>query len=227
MVDSDLKNLRLLVFILLAISLTLSAVTPALAQTIDQSNDVTRGPVASSSDWGQSFTPSMNYLWRVDLGLNSDFGNSKTYEVTINIRETWDGPNLASATASVPPGVSSHNIGEFVSFIFDPPLRLNPGSLYIIHLPLSQYYHQGGTNDVIYWYTANDGDTYPRGQGYQVGIPRGDDTIFRTFGSGQSPYAVGGITTPINKLELLTPYLALAGLIIAVSTVYIIKRRED
>ncbi len=36
---------------------------------------------------------------------------------------------------------------------------------------------------------------------------------------------VGGITTPINKLEILTPYIALAGLIIAVSTVIIKKRK--
>ena len=36
---------------------------------------------------------------------------------------------------------------------------------------------------------------------------------------------VGGYVTPINKLELLTPYLALAGLIIAVSAVIIKKRK--
>jgi hypothetical protein len=167
----------------------------------------------------------MKYLWRVDLALDSGFSNSKTYEVTIYIRETWDGTNLASATTSVPPGVSSHNIGEFVSFIFDPPLRLNPESLYIIVLPLSQYYHAGGTNDVIYWNNANY-DAYPRGQGYQVGIPRGDDTIFRTFGSDQTPYAVGGVVTPVNKLSLATPLLTLAGLIIVVSTVYVFKRRK-
>ena len=38
---------------------------------------------------------------------------------------------------------------------------------------------------------------------------------------------VGGITIPTSKLEILTPYIALAGLIIAVSTVYVIKRRKD
>jgi hypothetical protein len=36
---------------------------------------------------------------------------------------------------------------------------------------------------------------------------------------------VGGISTPINKLEILTPYLALAGLIIAVSAIAIKKRK--
>ena len=38
---------------------------------------------------------------------------------------------------------------------------------------------------------------------------------------------VSGVVTPVNKLEILTPYLALAGLIAAISTVYLIKRRKD
>jgi hypothetical protein len=41
------------------------------------------------------------------------------------------------------------------------------------------------------------------------------------------PAPVGGISTPINKLEILTPYIALAGLIAAVSAIYVIKRRKD
>jgi hypothetical protein len=36
---------------------------------------------------------------------------------------------------------------------------------------------------------------------------------------------VGGVTAPINKLEMLTPYIALAGLIIAVSAIVIKKRK--
>ena len=38
---------------------------------------------------------------------------------------------------------------------------------------------------------------------------------------------VGGVVTSVNKLEVLTPYIALAGLIVAVSTLFIIKRRKD
>ncbi|MGB6681299.1 MAG: hypothetical protein WBF08_08275 [Candidatus Bathyarchaeia archaeon] len=38
---------------------------------------------------------------------------------------------------------------------------------------------------------------------------------------------VGGYVTPINKLEILTPYIAIAGLIAAVSAVYVIKRRKE
>jgi hypothetical protein len=38
---------------------------------------------------------------------------------------------------------------------------------------------------------------------------------------------VGGVASPINKLEVLAPYVALAGLITAVSAVYVVKRRKD
>jgi hypothetical protein len=38
---------------------------------------------------------------------------------------------------------------------------------------------------------------------------------------------VGGVVSQINKLEIIAPYLALAGLIAVVSTVYLIKRRKD
>ena len=37
---------------------------------------------------------------------------------------------------------------------------------------------------------------------------------------------VGGVVTPVNKIAILAPYLALAGLIIAVSSVYVIKKRK-
>jgi hypothetical protein len=38
---------------------------------------------------------------------------------------------------------------------------------------------------------------------------------------------VGGISTPINKIEVLTPYLALAGLITVVLAVVVVKRKKD
>jgi len=38
---------------------------------------------------------------------------------------------------------------------------------------------------------------------------------------------VGGVVTPVNKLEILTLYLAPAGLIAAVLIVYVTKRRKD
>lgn len=38
---------------------------------------------------------------------------------------------------------------------------------------------------------------------------------------------VGGVTTPINKLEMLTPYLMLVGLIAVLSAFYVVRRRKD
>jgi hypothetical protein len=38
---------------------------------------------------------------------------------------------------------------------------------------------------------------------------------------------VGGVVSPVNKLTLVTPYLALAGLIAAVSAVVAVKKRRD
>jgi len=40
------------------------------------------------------------------------------------------------------------------------------------------------------------------------------------------PWPVGGVVTPVNKLVIFAPYIALAGLIAAVSTVYVIRRRK-
>jgi len=38
---------------------------------------------------------------------------------------------------------------------------------------------------------------------------------------------IGGVVTPTNKLEVLTPYIALAGLVVAVSVVVAVKKRRD
>ncbi len=40
-------------------------------------------------------------------------------------------------------------------------------------------------------------------------------------------FPVGGVTLPTNKLEILTPYLTLAGLVAALSAVVVVKRRRD
>ena len=45
------------------------------------------------------------------------------------------------------------------------------------------------------------------------------------YSSRQGP--VGGIVMPTNKLEILSPYLALAGLGAAVSAVVVVKKRRD
>ena len=68
------------------------------------------------------------------------------------------------------------------------------------------------------------------------GDDRADFWSFRSSdwdGTSEDPYIeyafgpIGGILMPVNKLEVLAPYLALAGLIAAISTVIVIKKRKD
>jgi hypothetical protein len=162
---------------------------PASAESIDQSNDVSRDHVANIGSWGQSFTPTMKLLTQVDLALNS-FHNKNTYTVTLYILQTWNGPILGSATATVPPGIDNHNVGEFTSFVFSPPIELTPGVQYIIRVDLEQYFHQGGTNDMISWF-IHDTDSYPGGTAIQNGYARPDEMVFRTWGLPALP--VGGV----------------------------------
>jgi WD40 repeat protein len=45
-------------------------------------------------------------------------------------------------------------------------------------------------------------------------------------GYSSGPRPVGGVVAPANKLEILTPYIALAGLIATLSAVVVVKRRS-
>jgi len=179
-----MKN-KLAIVLTLSFTLTLALilnplVTSVSAESIDQSNDASRDHVANRGSWGQSFTPTMKLLTQVDLALDS-VGNGNTYTVTVNILESWDGTILGSATATVPPGVRNNDVGEFISFVFSTPIELTPGTQYIIQVDLEQYYHQGGTSDMISWY-VHDTDSYSGGTAIQNGVERSDDMIFRTWG---------------------------------------------
>ena len=137
----------------------------------------------------------------------------------------WDPTQIDIKLDTVTPNVPS---GWTVSAI--PPAGPTPPSQLVFtaigntpvndaHKWLELEYHcidEGTSNIQIMGLTINS-----------VGLP----TDYAVFGAtvNQIPAlaAVGGLTTPINKLEILAPYLALAGLIIAVSTVYTFKRRKD
>jgi len=66
------------------------------------------------------------------------------------------------------------------------------------------------------------------------GDDRADFWSFRSSdwdGTSEDPYIeifspVGGILMPVNKLEVLAPYLALAGLVAALTTVIVVKKRS-
>ena len=53
-------------------------------------------------------------------------------------------------------------------------------------------------------------------------MPEAGETDYQTIPSRP----VGGLVMPTNKLEILTPYLALAGLVAVLSTVAVVRKRS-
>jgi hypothetical protein len=64
-------------------------------------------------------------------------------------------------------------------------------------------------------------DRAPNDGFYQItSISASDPNVFQDY----EPAPVGGVVVPKNSLEILTPYIALAGLIAAISTIFVIKK---
>jgi len=65
---------------------------------------------------------------------------------------------------------------------------------------------------------------------FDVSISGDGSTLAVGTGGGTTGYsnnrAVGGVVTSTNKLEIIAPYLALAGLVAAVSAVVVVKKRS-
>jgi hypothetical protein len=67
--------------------------------------------------------------------------------------------------------------------------------------------------------------------------PSGTRTVIYTFPVGAGPVGVaivptlarpvGGLVMSTNNLEILIPYIALAGLVAAVSAVVVVKKRRE
>ena len=72
--------------------------------------------------------------------------------------------------------------------------------------------------------SPNGIDLYPVGSQTPI---RTYPTLFNALVTQVRAAPVGGIVMPANKLEILTPYLALAGLVAAVSAVVVVKKRRD
>ena len=91
--------------------------------------------------------------------------------------------------------------------------------------PSTVTYYPAGGYKFVRWEAAD----------LSIGDPYSPSTTITTTGHvpvltaiyQREATAVGGISTPANKLYILTPYIALAGLIAAVSTIIIIKKRKE
>jgi len=116
--------------------------------------------------------------------------------------------------------VTSKNIevsGDFyVSYVGHTPNPMSVASD-TENRPVDTYYWDGGTGQWTSW--GNIVHAFIRVEVSQDPPPTPTPTT--------TLEPVSGLVMPTNKLEILTPYLALAGLIAAVSTVYVIKKRKD
>jgi hypothetical protein len=111
----------------------------------------------------------------------------------------------------------------------------NPGNdpgdshdFFVWETPMTQLYFEGGDEDDVYpVYDLSLSPGECVSLTFYLGMTNTDDeseAIAKAL-SGAAP--VGGFLVPVNKLAVITPYLALAGLILAVSTVFVIRRRKD
>ena len=208
-------SLKLVVFIsVMLLTLSCSQVFAA-TEILDQKQEITDGryQIQAGEPMGQAFIPTLTPLTSVEVHIETaNPGSDDT--ITCRIRDsTIDGAILGTASQLVTDGFEG-----WLRFTFDPPITVTPGSTYFIELDANAA--------TFSWNIQFTGNQYPDGIFIASGFERVDeDAMFRTYSFLSS--TVGGISTPTNKLSLLTPYLALAGLIAVVSAVYVIKKRKD
>jgi hypothetical protein len=181
---------------------------------LDQKQETSSGSIAGiigNEPTGQSFIPTLSPLAAVEVFITTDQPAGDD-TITCRIRDsTIDGAILGTASQSV-----TFGFGGWLQFTFDPPITVNPGSTYVIELDANV--------DTFGWNIQNVGNPYPDGAFIVLGILQVNvDSMFRTY---SIPPPVGGVIAPVDKLAVLTPYLALAGLIIAVSVIVIRKRKD-
>ena len=80
------------------------------------------------------------------------------------------------------------------------------------------------TNIAVYaWLDDAGTDRAPNTDFYQItSLSASDPNMFQDY----DPAPVAGVVVPKNSFEILTPYIALAGLFAVISTAYVIKKRK-
>jgi hypothetical protein len=163
---------------------------------------------------------------------------------------------LAAVRFSLPDGVSSAKLltaryfiayspSMFTVYIYDsdfttklcPSFDVTPGGTgwFDVDLTSKNIVVRGDFFIAIEWLSTSPGigtdDNSPAtGRSYYQNLGEewtlwpGLDLMIRAVIDPITP--VGGVVVPTNTLAILTPYLALAGLIAAISTIFVIKKRK-
>jgi len=116
-------------------------------------------------------------------------------------------------------GIFDVAIDDVGSYMAADGNTITPGKVY--------FFNSGGT---LLWSYPIDIAVMVSISGDGATLAVGTGTIATGYllstGYSSGPRPVGGITLPTNKLEILTPYIALAGLIATLSAVVVVKRRS-
>jgi len=157
----------------------------------------------AGGDIGQGFVPSGDELSRVSTQLA--WGGSfpaAGVDIELKVHQgDYFGPEIGSTTVHVPEGASS-----LVDFVFEPPLPLVPGDVYVLRMPVE--------NPAEYTWMATTGNTYPDGSWYGcTGVPSDAyDSHFITYtcegGGPPASSLIGTITWPfavVNRPSLPDP----------------------
>lgn len=186
----------------------------------------TGGPAAVKyslpSGWTKAYIYTIKfYIYKIDLTgpqtFKSDFYDSDG-KTKLPYPSTIVGPLTSTGWLEI--DVTSKNIevsGDFyVSYVGHNP---NPSSVALDNenRPVDTYYWNSGTGQWTSW--GNIVHAFIRVEVSQDPPPTPTPTTTLT--------PVSGLVMHTNKLEILTPYVTLAGLITAISIVYVIKRRKD
>ncbi|WP_455279212.1 hypothetical protein [[Eubacterium] cellulosolvens] len=163
------------------------------------------------------------------------------YAVKFSLPSGWSGAKILTARYYVKDDIATFNVyildNDGNSIIFGPLAVTPPSQDVFFDVDLSSYDIIVSGDFWVAWEWAVD---YNPTIGLDIDDPDGR-SYYGTIGSWsqfqtqdimiravveESTLAVAGVLIPVNKLAIITPYIALAGLVAAISTVYFIKKKE-
>jgi hypothetical protein len=128
--------------------------------------------------------------------------------------------NAAIGFHDSPNSATSHKIYEWSIPLSS--IHTNPGATIDFSSPKKP---MGTASMTFDGFNAND-NVYPSWLPWDPNVWRNDIPDWAILELAGHLLPVGGAVMPTNKLEIITPYLALAGLVMAVSAVVVRKRRD-
>jgi hypothetical protein len=207
-----MRSTRLLAVAVLAV-IAMLPLSHAATGVVDQKQELDSAfsITISGAGRGQEFVPNLSPLIGIDVHIMTGNPGSGADTITLNVREysivPLGGLLLSTTTSqSLPDGFDG-----WVHFDLPSPVDVTPGSTYVVELTEAK--------STFGWYTF-EGNVYPNGRVLSNNNFFNDiDFTFRTYAPSLVGAPVGGVVMPVNKLAIAAPYVAIFGLIAAVTLV--------